>query len=59
MAVGLQRRPGGGLGTGEGQVMKRLYLPLDKHRDLALVVALFAAFRLMWLMAYPPDSLML
>jgi hypothetical protein len=39
--------------------MKWLYLPLDKHRDLVLVVALFAAFRLMWLVAYPPDSLML
>ncbi len=32
---------------------------LDKHRDIALIVGLFVAFRLMWLMAYPPDSLML
>ena len=31
---------------------------LDDHRDIALIVGLFAAFRLMWLMAYPPDSLM-
>ena len=32
---------------------------LEQHRDIGLIVALFAAFRLMWLMAYPPDSLML
>jgi len=31
---------------------------LNKHRELALIVGLFFAFRLMWLVAYPPDSLM-
>ena len=31
---------------------------LNKQRELVLVVGLFAAFRLMWLIAYPPDSLM-
>jgi hypothetical protein len=30
---------------------------LDKRRDIALVVGLFVAFRLMWLMAYPADNL--
>jgi hypothetical protein len=30
---------------------------LDKRRDIALVVGLFVAFRLMWLMAYPVDNL--
>lgn len=29
---------------------------LDEHRDVALVMLLFAAFRLMWLMAYPADN---
>lgn len=32
---------------------------LNKDRDVALIVGLFVAFRLMWLMAYPPDSLMI
>jgi len=31
----------------------------EEQRDLALIVVLFAAFRLMWLVAYPPDSLMI
>jgi hypothetical protein len=31
---------------------------LNEHRDIVLVAGLFLAFRLMWLMAYPPDSLM-
>jgi len=30
---------------------------LDKRRDIALVVGLFVAFRLMWLMAYPVDNM--
>lgn len=30
---------------------------LDEHRDIALAAALFVAFRLMWLMAYPADNL--
>lgn len=30
---------------------------LDERRDIALVAALFVAFRLMWLMAYPADNL--
>jgi len=32
---------------------------LNRHRDLALMVVLFVAFRLMWLMTTPPDNLTL
>ena len=32
---------------------------LNQQRDSLPIVVLFVAFRLMWLMAYPPDSLMI
>lgn len=38
-------------------MISRINQWLDKRRDIALVVALFVAFRLMWLMAYPADAL--
>jgi hypothetical protein len=39
--------------------MRQFNRAMDKHRDILLIVGLFAAFRLMWLVAYPPDSLMI
>jgi hypothetical protein len=38
-------------------VISRMRKWQDEHRDIALVVVLFIAFRLMWLMAYPADNL--
>ncbi len=39
--------------------LKRLVRLAADPPDLALIVGLFIAFRLMWLIAYPPDSLMI
>jgi hypothetical protein len=38
-------------------VILRVSKWLDERRDIALVVTLFVAFRLMWLIAYPADNL--